>query len=1440
MKIILGLILSVSFAFSQDAPAEAELSDFDKTSLNLRTALHYDSAIAAPLDSLVRLYQKEDRIEDLIGLYQAHIAQYPEDAGAKAVLTRLLRKLNRAGAGEFVTAASQLHPDNSVLQHLLFQHLQDRNDPRAVEVLSRAIELELLKPGRRDGWLEELLKISAEGKGRELAIGHLTALLNLENHTAKTLEALSARMQRYGFWELSLSAVTKALAKDPDAEAKVELQVQAAKAEASLGNREPAGQRLDGLLAKLAPDYWRRREIMSLRVNFLANDAEREAMLATAKAGWEANPASESAVLDYVELLAASELRRDAIKVLNDAAVVLPTSERLEAKTLELLERIGDERELEVYLEKRLAAFSERDDLRYRIVKAQYLLGKTEPAEVNFKRVMAGLSEEDKGPRLLDLGRYLRNSNLPGQAVPIFETFLATNPARLDVRRELAETHLTLDQKSIARKVVGELDVTHAEIENFLDVVQFMVREEFFAEAKKALEKRLGIEPEQFELRLLLTRVFGKTGDREAAESLLNSTREIADTPSRYRSWLETGLEVHELFDDVALFFDREQARFGTKSNGGDTAEKWTSAEIEKFLILCETGERSQLTDRVTQAIRTKLLTDDLALDVRLKLRLLLVTALGNQPERGAEIEEQLKLLAIENPSQKDEYTLRLALLYHSLNRPDLTSPALSEVTVSNVSDVSVLRAAAPVFIEFGLVDAASTTLERVTAAEPEALANWEKRLSLLAALGREIELRKVIRDLLGGVNRIELSVDSIDALRRHLLDSHWRSVASLIAKQTPESLAEVLPLLESVQREATDSDRLWGLWARAFVLNALDRVDARDAAIEELTAAAYEGNANAARAAADAETQIVFPDGLAISLPAAMDLLTGPTGDKSAAESRQKTEGPLTQPKLDWAFEVDGGARVLQIEPVGKDVVLILDDRGTMYSVEAASGKLKWRERFGLPETTFTNSGSRRLRGNTLGATGGSGIQIANQYFRVQQSGSSLSVQQLVAPFQTATLNAGGASVTGAAGIGATGWDASSVKLVRRFATDGESQFFMTFGDEISAFEATTGKLSWNAHLGALSEGERQMVSNLARPETSLAIDGERLIAFSPATSVASGFSAENGKLLWQRTLNSNAADNLFSLNSGMTVDGGRVFLFGSESVILDSQSGDTIWKFDGVGVQKFPVKLRAQEKAVADELAAQAEGPIVTTPTKAWAGGSVSLSHERPGMLDHLTAGSDRKLTVKSFTKNRGALVAPAVYWSASRIHNRTPSAASLDGDRLLLMDQYGIREISLRFPLASRQIDVSGTFLGTAGDNAWFLERDSIVRVDLGNREMSADSKYSISLAGLALDGESSAVMSGSRVYVTGPGGMAIFNAHSGRVISESRWPEELEAYRTKFGGSAAGITGTRYVIQGLVRSPAAGYAAIANNPVERTSGSTLYSKIGESSVVALRGE
>src|SRR5690606_10301619 len=155
--------------------------------------------------------------------------------------------------------------------------------------------------------LEELLELSEGETARAFATSHLERLLSAEKVDLATLLSTARLAQRHRFWEQSLTALNRARVASPDSDSSVEIELMRAAALAQLSRREEAARLLDALLAKLAPDHWRRRELLTLRLGVIATDEERAAYLAALEAALNKKPESETAVIDYAEALVASE-----------------------------------------------------------------------------------------------------------------------------------------------------------------------------------------------------------------------------------------------------------------------------------------------------------------------------------------------------------------------------------------------------------------------------------------------------------------------------------------------------------------------------------------------------------------------------------------------------------------------------------------------------------------------------------------------------------------------------------------------------------------------------------------------------------------------------------------------------------------------------------------------------------------------------------------------------------------------------------------------------------------------------------------------------------------------------------------------------------------------------------------------------------------------------
>lgn len=1108
-----ALLLLCAFLFLPASRAQ-DLSpeQFAEQSLQFRTALHYDPLLEKPLESLVRLYREGDRLDELVGLYRSHIEQYPDDAGAKTVLVRILKAVDRPGSGELIASAVPLHPDFAPLQYLMFRFLEEKGDARASESLSRAIDLEQ-NPARRAEWLEELLQVSEGEEARALAVLQLKRLLDAEGQDGEGFLGLARLMQRYQFWALSLEALDKAKGAGLTAEAEVEADIFVARGLAEGGQEGKAGEVLDELLEKLAPDHWRRREIMSLRIAVVASDEQRERMMNRFRKAYENSPGKEAAVLDYAEVLVAAEHQSEAAEVLVKAAAAIPGSKVIEARALEMLESINDTGALVTFLEERLEQDPERADLRFLLVKVLYSLGKDADAEQDFRVVLAGLEPDEISARILDLQRYLRSIERIDAARPYLEGYVRNHPSHLEVARELAEIYAARDEEAAVDALVTSLDASAAAEETVVDLAEFLVSEGIFAPARHLLAQRLSADPGQFRIGLLLVEVLGELGDTAQASRLISSLREMTDTPERYAQWLESAVTASGALETLDPFFDSEQNRFSFDDG------EWPEAKVEKFVILCEVGRQRLLTDRVADAVRQQLAGGTFDARLKVRLRRLLVGVLEADPAATAEVEEQLRLLATEDADNRTEYDLRRALVYHRSQRVDLAQDLLVGIDLETVASVGPVREAVEVLVGYGFLAEAASALAAVNRLAPEDVFSWEKRLTLLAVLGDEAGFRAVVRGLRNGDAGIALREESIRSLEHHLLASYWRSVARLVASGDPVRFEEVLPLLAAVDRE-NQSYRVaaWTEWTRAMVLQTLGRADEAGMAMERFLKLVSEQDIESVR----------FPDGLVLSAAGAKRFLgyRPREEEESTAPDASFLNGNLA---VKWAFESDPGSRILRIDRAGKRI-LALDDRGTVYGVDEETGKLLWRVGIGrtesdgaeqrslfldLPEPPSDLTDRRRTRGFKLARSfvAGSGefvlVESGALYAFSAEDGTRLWSAAL--PFAE---NA--ESVSKAVSSAGT-----------RVVADGERVFVhRPDSGEVAAFGLSSGKLLWKR--------------STARPDPE----------------------EERG--------------TLFSLNAGLDASDGLVFLYGWESVVLDAENGEPLWVFSEDHTERFPVVLR------------------------------------------------------------------------------------------------------------------------------------------------------------------------------------------------------------------------------------------------------------------------
>jgi len=1307
---------------------------FDKQSLALRTALHYDPSLETPLDRLVSLYEEAGRREELVTLYHTHTTQYPDDVGASVVYIRVLQHLKRGESTAVARLAVERHPDNALLAYLLSRELDQRHEKGVLELLGRAVDLET-DAARRGHWLEELLEKAATEGDVEIAREHLVAESARLAGSGSALVALAKKALEVRFEggdsrrfaEVALGAIGDAQAAGLSPEEGVEAVLVAASAEAFMGRHTEAASRLETLLGKVAPDYWRRPEIVMRRVNLVGADAAREAMLKAARSAYEANPENEAAALELAELLEAAALRRDALDVLLEAAGRIPYSGRLEKRAIAALDRVGDERRAAAFLAQRLEKNPGRQDLAYRHVKALYASGDTVGARAELDRLLEQMGEGDRLDQVLDIARYLRRMGMTPEAVKMFARVVAARPERLDIRRELAETHLANGERDEARLLLTGGVGEDAETENFIDLVQFMVGEGFLGEARGALVARLVDSPHNFDLHLLLIDTLSRRGERGEGERLIEEARALTESPERYVRWLNAAASFHEVFDDADAFFEIEDGRFS-----GDLAG-WETSDLAKFLTFCEVAKQNRRDDAVVASLRERLGEEGLPDEMKVGLRRLLVGVLENDADNFGEVFSQLERLEKEDPQGAPTYRLKMARIHYTAERPDLAKPLLKSVSPAEVQDSRVLAGMPTIYLEYGLVERASAVLERLVELEPGTLSHWEQWIALQGVLGREDDLRRSLRKLLAGVGGQHLSAKTSEGLRENLSASYWRSISRLLTGGGERDMVDVLALLDDVERASGVAGvSLWTLWTRAYVLGKLGRDKAKVEALDFLK------DEVAARGGGGGETggRISFPDGLVLSLSGADDFLEGDSLTQLQNPDRGET-GPVDGLSLDWVFETTGGAKVTQILVPGGGDVFVGDELGRVARIEGRSGKLVWQI-----HPSAESSGGEKFR-------------IGTSKVDQQRSAAKRKLTWFRVPRRSRT----GAGVP--------------LSVPRRIVADGGQHLFIPVGNSVECRDASKGNLVWRARVGeplplpAPSSKGRQVSAPLGR--VSLFVDGTRVIAYSPAAAVVAGFLAGNGKLLWEVDLfNADDPTPPPALSSGAAYSNGLLFVYGTRSLVLETGRGKVLWTFDAGGAGEFPPQLElAQADGGKDGDPFGAIG-VITDP--------LSLNYHR------LSQVNGRQLN--RLFSGRGRLVPPAVLWT-DYFGDHGTILAGFVGRKLLLMGGRNVVALSMELPLGGMRFDVSGTYAGGRGSKAVMLERGGH---SLRVLNVARGTERRVDLAqihGGGAPGHVDVAVGSGRIYAVGEKGVLCSNAHSGARLFFEPWPEELAGADGKTG-------------------------------------------------------
>lgn len=1101
-------------------------TDFDKTSLTLRTALHYDPAAQSPLQKLVDHYSAAGRTEELLALYAAHLAQYPEDANAKLVLARLYMLLQDKRAAALLKAAIQQHPDHALLVWQQALYLESQHDAKAVDEMARAVSLEK-STARRSLWFGELMK--------EVAVQGREDLLLTQTRQMIGEAALSAEQRlRYARQALSLKLIKTAEAmlhqlnvEAVSTDGSVEVSLLQAEIRHAKGESREAGLALDTLLGKLAPDYWRRREILMLRLD-LSTTEERDALVEQARSRWKSDDGkTETNALFFADVLEAAHRSHESLMMLHEAAQRLPQSRAIESRLLDSWDRDGVTEEALTWIKEKIKQASDRDDLALRQVRWLYALNQSSQALTQLTLLMGRLTEVQQVERSLELARWLRRRNQLTESSGVLEAVLLRTPNRWDLRRELAELYLAQQRREDASRLFAG-DWSHDLANDArLEISQFLLNKQWWAEAKAMLAPWLAQQTGAFDAILLMARIHEKLGEDDQVEVMLDKARSLCDTDMRYQAWLATAWDYEESREQQEQWLNAEGGRLSSEVSADNL-----QSNFNRWVALIELAKSHQ-EEKLAESLLDKIMLlaalpdDKKQILEKLKLEILSVDA-----TRATETEAGLRKLLQVDAEHADDYRLRLILFYHKMQRSDLASELMGQLNAAKCTEAGQLRAVIPLFQSQGMVSSALACAEKLTQLEPGDRAVWSQWMSLLVQDGREDQLRYAMRQVMGRAHEWNLKPDVLEDLRAHLLASQWRGILRELDAGEDAWAAARRAAMELESLDLTHEQRRWTDWLMAFLSGKLGDVKAVQDALHKFKNL-------------DEKQWITFPDGMELSVAQGRSWLERVLNSQERAPARSHHQGPLAPFSMKWGFALNEDFvinKVLLSEDAR--LVYLCDDRHQIYALDCRSGKLCWS----LNTTTGESDGSavKTARLTLQGSRGGMRAS------RVYNFNGQPEMRMPVA------------------------------------LVEGNQRLCYMTGDQVVCLKSNTGEVLWKNRIGIGSNGLAVTFappSKLAMTQSQVVVWQAELSLVS-TLDLLSGKLSWQTKVPEPPVAASNpnngwgGYDPYAMLKTSLNVQDGVIFVAYRSAALLRVDDGRVLWRLSTGGTPDFPIVLNTNDE--------------------------------------------------------------------------------------------------------------------------------------------------------------------------------------------------------------------------------------------------------------------
>lgn len=1109
--------------------------DFDKTSLTLRTALHYDPSAQSPLQKLVDLYSVAGRTEELAALYAAHLAQYPQDASAKLVLARLYMLLRDKRAGELLKSAVIQHPDHALLIWQQALYLESQHDTKAVEEMARAVALEK-STARRGLWFGELMKAVAVQGREDLLLAQTRRLIEEAALSAeqrlryarqamplKLFKTAEAMLQQLGIETLSTDG-------------SVEMALLQAEIMHAKGETRESGLALDALLGRLASDYWRRHEILMLRLD-MSTAEEKEALVERARSRWkDANGKTEANALTFADVLEAAHRGHEALTILREADQLLPDSRAIESRLLDRWDRDGVTEEALIWMAGKTSRSPGRDDLKLRQVRWLFAANQSARALTEMALLMESLPEAQQVERSLELARWLRRRNQLTEASGVLEAVIQRAASRWDLRRELAEVYLAQQRREEAAKLFrgdwSRMLVNDARLE----ISQFLLGKQWWAEAKAMLAPWLAQQTGAFDAILLMARIHEKLGEDEQVDLMLEKARVLCDTDMRYQAWLATAWDYAESREQQEPWLNAEAARLSmevTEANRPDNFSRWVA-----LIELAQTHEEDKLAESLLNRVMTMAALPEDKKQVMEKLKLEILSA---DASRATETEAGLRKLLQEDEAHAEDYRLRLILFYARMQRPDLAAEWMNALNAQKCTEPDQLRAVITLFQTQGSLTTALACAEKLTQLEPGDRANWSQWMSLLVQNGREDQLRYALRQVMSRAHEWNLKPEVMEDLRGHLLASFWRDILRELNAGEEGWAAARRAATELESLELTPEQSRWTDWLMAFLSGKLGDTHAIQDALNKFKKL-------------DEKQWISFPDGMELSVAQGRSWLERLSNTPGTISAGVRQQGPVAPFAMQWGFALDENVVINKVlASADARWVYLCDSRHQIHALDGRTGKLRWK----LNPAESASGAALKSTRLTLSPTRGR-MSGSRPYYNNGQP-------ELKMPVSLAL---------------------------------GDRRLCYVKGEQVVCVNSETGELLWNNLMGdapTALPGAVAIPTKVAISGTQVIVwqPGNALVS---ALHLVSGkllwqtriptppVPAANPNSGW------GGYDPYAAMKTGLNIQGGVIFVSHRSAALLRVDDGTVLWRLSSEKAPDFPIELNVAEEDQGTGLSAMA----------------------------------------------------------------------------------------------------------------------------------------------------------------------------------------------------------------------------------------------------------